>query len=255
MPFKSQDLLRYFARSQSVFPHTGNDVGSMEKLSVLSSPLKLPKVKDDCVALTTKEEITLRSTLLMLGLHYSWRTGSLADFEKAFLFHKGELIHRVNAWLEEDPGQTTVDCLKQIAILSISESCAGNYPTAETHLNGLLTVLDMKARTSRQDETLDRLILLAHHFASAVKSRLRTAPSIEDTDQARIWQLSFTVLSENLVALRLIPYYFPRYDRTPKSRIDAHGVISALQRITEAEINRTGETNAHYLHDGDLASE
>lgn len=57
----------------------------------------------------------------MAGLHYSWRTGGLFDFEKSFLFHKGELIHRVNAWLVEDPGQISVDCLKQIAILSISE--------------------------------------------------------------------------------------------------------------------------------------
>lgn len=37
--------------------------------------------------------------------------------------------------------------------------------------------------------------------------------------------------------------------------VDARGVIGALQSITEAVVNRTGAANAHYLHNGDLASE
>ena len=57
----------------------------------------------------------------MAALHYSWKTGSLNDYENTFLHHKGESIRLVNEWLGHPDARTSAACMKLIATLSVTE--------------------------------------------------------------------------------------------------------------------------------------
>ncbi len=80
-----------------------------------------------------KEPISLQSTLLIAALHYSWRIGTLQDFDMTFLHHKAELFRTINASITKEAGNLSTVALKLIAILSLTE--------ASKILNGLF--LDM----------------------------------------------------------------------------------------------------------------
>ncbi|VUC28779.1 unnamed protein product [Clonostachys rosea] len=221
--------------------------------------------EEDCIALTMAEPTYFRSTLMLAGLHYMWKVGGFQEFEKSVLFHKQQLIKLVNCWLLGDIKIITSKQLKLIAILSIAESCVGNYPVAEAHLSGLLSLLEMRQEIScpsdmrpgspKQEEALERLILVAHHFASAVKSRL-THTLAGDSNYASIWQRSFTGMSENLVALRLIPFYLQENRPLITEPIIAAKVINALRGLTEAVRKRRINDGApHVVHDPSYANE
>ncbi|CAG9936360.1 unnamed protein product [Clonostachys rosea f. rosea IK726] len=221
--------------------------------------------EEDCIALTMAEPTYFRSTLMLAGLHYMWKVGAFQEFEKSVLFHKQQLIQLVNSWLLGDVSLITSKQLKLIAILSIAESCVGNYPVAEAHLSGLLSLIEMRQESMcssnispespEQEEALERLILVAHHFASAVKSRL-THTLAGDINYASIWQRSFTGMSENLVALRQIPFYLQENRPLMTHPIMAVKVIDALRGLTEAVRKRRVNDGApHVVHDPSYANE
>ena len=63
----------------------------------------------------------LRSTLLIAGLHYSWNTGRIEEFELAFLFHKVESIRSINKLLADADAKTATLCVRQIVTLCLAE--------------------------------------------------------------------------------------------------------------------------------------
>ncbi|KAH8898050.1 hypothetical protein GQ53DRAFT_837066 [Thozetella sp. PMI_491] len=283
MPFNSGQLFHYSDLSsddnQSDSPprsgsHDGPPVpasSSQKEWSGVNTPLGIPSnifapgdpKSDWSLDLSTvgQDPTAFRSTLLMAALHYSWRTGSLQDYENTFLYYKGESIRLVNEWLHSPDGRTSSACMKLIATLSVTESCIGNFPAADAHLDGLLTLLDMKEaerRTSgsspddedQDDEVLQRLILVAHNFARAVKSRLAEGLS-RQVDLFDIWQKSFSGLAENLTALRVIPFYFTTSPALRVAReIDVEPAIDALRSITRAMMHRSSrpQTSHHAVY-------
>ncbi|CAH0051887.1 unnamed protein product [Clonostachys solani] len=264
MPFKSQELLHYFLGAETFLDNaasqaTANRTVLLETVQIQERP------EHDCVALTMAEPTYFRSTLMLAGLHYMWKVGAFRKFEKSVLFHKQQLIQLVNSWLLGDLKLITSKQLKLIAILSIAESCVGNYPVAEAHLSGLLSLIEMRQENTcpgnirpdspEQEEALERLILVAHHFASAVKSRL-THTLAGDSNYASIWQRSFTGMSENLVALRQIPFYLQENRPLITHPIMAVKVIDALRGLTEAVRKRRVNDGApHVVHDPSYANE
>ncbi|CAG9985012.1 unnamed protein product [Clonostachys byssicola] len=283
MPFKSQELLHYCTKacmtliSGTVSDHSSLVLGAETLLNNAASRatpnraqfLETGQIQwrpeDDCIALTMAEPTYFRSTLMLAGLHYMWKVGAFQEFEKSVLFHKQQLIQLVNSWLLGDIKLITSKQLKLIAILSITESCVGNYPVAEAHLSGLLSLIEMRQEnrcpdnirpeSPEQEEALERLILVAHHFASAVKSRL-THTLAGDINYASIWQRSFTGIPENLVALRQIPFYLQENRPLITHPIMAVKVIDALRGLTEAVRKRRVNDGApHVVHDPSLAND
>ncbi|KAK7217774.1 hypothetical protein V2G26_005777 [Clonostachys chloroleuca] len=264
MPFRSQELLHYFFGAETLLNNAASRATPNRTL-LLETGQTQGHPKEDCIALTMAEPIYFRSTLMLAGLHYMWKVGAFQEFEKSVLFHKQQLIQHVNSWILGDIKLITSKQLKLIAILSIAESCVGNYPVAEAHLSGLLSLIEMRREnrcssdirpeSPEQEEALERLILVAHHFASAVKSRL-THTLAGDIDYASIWQRSFTGMSENLVALRQIPFYLQENRPLMTHPIMVVKVIDALRGLTEAVRKRRVNDGApHVVHDPSFANE
>ena len=68
--------------------------------------------------------------LIVAGLHFAWKTGNFAEFEKTFLFHRGESIRLASKFLGHGSTRTSRDCMKLVAALSlveVGEICTAMY--------------------------------------------------------------------------------------------------------------------------------
>ncbi len=104
------------------------------------------------------------------------------------------------------------------------------------------------AKRTGADETFR-----AYNFSSAVKSRL-TDTLAADGDYARVWQTSFSGLPENLVGLRLMPFYFPKDVPIRNRVVDVTGVVEALRGITGAVGRRQRSGISHHVLNEEFAS-
>jgi hypothetical protein len=93
----------------------------------------------------------------------------------------------------------------------------------------------------------------AHHFASAVKSRIIEAQTqhIENLD---IWQRSFTSLFGNLAAMRLIPFYFPYISSFKNRPVESDHAVLAMRRLTLALRDKAHPDSAHYVVQSGMAN-
>ncbi|KAL3469793.1 hypothetical protein BJX99DRAFT_240624 [Aspergillus californicus] len=240
MPFRSRELYHYFFQTGAAFAVAPSDP------------------KDDCIALATLDEHALRSTILIAGIHYSWNTGTLQAFESAFLFHKVESIRIINKWLGIASSKVFLVCVRQILTICLTESCLGNIPAAETHLNGTMALFDSREQVRSTSGNIDyiegelanRYLILTSCFVLILKSRLedfilfREAQGIGRNDDGssaealRLMQLWHGMekggLERRLKAMRMFPYFFslPPMNRRPKM-IDAAPIIDALRNMTE----------------------
>ena len=75
------------------------------------------------VALSTKEPVAFRNMLIIAALHFSFESGAFGNFEKTFLFHRGESIRLANDLLGKCGSRTSRGCMKLIAALCLVEVC------------------------------------------------------------------------------------------------------------------------------------
>jgi hypothetical protein len=75
-----------------------------------------------------------------------------------------------------------------------------------------------------------------------------------DVDYANIWNRSFTSMSGNLAALRLVPYYLTMELQPLRNEVDARPTIEAMRNMTRAASKRHTTNHRHHVR-GDLASE
>ncbi|KAH7304784.1 hypothetical protein B0I35DRAFT_444910 [Stachybotrys elegans] len=262
MPYKSQELLRYFFSCDTTLdsPRSQSPVriSKMLKQTARKGP-----GRPDVLSAAIRDRISLQSALVVAATHYSWNTGNWTQFEKSALFHKSELLHLVNSQLAQGPLKLSTDTLKLIAILSLSESTIGNYTLAETHLRGLLMILHLREThsprvTYDEDEVVERLIIVAHNFYSAIthdtystiKNRLcKTLPDFADFSDA--WGKECTSIDENLVGLRLLPFYFSRHIGPKHNDMNGWPVIDAMRMMTEALTRSYCSNPLHRARDGE----
>ncbi|KAL5334974.1 hypothetical protein BJX70DRAFT_391011 [Aspergillus crustosus] len=235
MPFKSRELYHYFHQTGSVFAVAPEE----------------PKY--DCIALASQDEHSLRSMILIAGIHYSWNTGKMEAYESAFLFHKLESIRIINTWLTSFNSKRFVLCVRQILTICLAEACLGNITAAETHLNGIMALFDSREQTDTasnsiddiEDELADRYLLLTSCFVLALKSRLEDfilfratqgiAPNHDPLTLMKTWhELEYGGLVTRLKAMYMFPHFFslPPANRRP-NMIDAVSIIDCLRTITE----------------------
>ncbi|KAH7316807.1 hypothetical protein B0I35DRAFT_263941 [Stachybotrys elegans] len=266
MPFRSHELLKYFLEADTV-PNFGTECAVDQNIwnhpVFAEMPLVVPK--DEWITRARNDPATLRCTLLLGSMHYVWKVGEFKDFGKSFFFHKMELIRHTNTLLSGDVLKITPQSLKLIAILSVIESCVGNFPLAEAHLDGLLTVLEMREKrisaegrdpAEEEDEILERLLLTAHHFIGAVRSRIKQTYRGE-ADADNIWHTSFSGLPENLAGIRIFPYYLLSDPLELNVPMDVHACVETMKQMTIA-VNRRSRIcsvdKAHHVVDESLAS-
>ncbi|KAB5518855.1 hypothetical protein GE09DRAFT_1208189 [Coniochaeta sp. 2T2.1] len=205
----------------------------------------------------------LRSTLIIAGLHYAWNTGNLQSFEPTFLFHKVESIRTVNDWMQTRDAAQAAVAVRQVLTLGFAECCLGNLPAAESHLHGLMALLDIAdpvggGRIGEDEvdrELADRYLILCQNFLHGKKSRFgkprpRTTSNNssprpgtgteEDTENSAVMdrmraahQTEPGGIDNQLKSLTKFPHFFapPPRGRKPVD-IDAASVVEILRDIT-----------------------
>ncbi|KAH8893660.1 hypothetical protein GQ53DRAFT_821592 [Thozetella sp. PMI_491] len=85
-----------------------------------------------------------RGVVLLAALHFRWSTGDLGDFESTYVTTKIECIRTVNRLLgcPKEDHDAIRSRFSLVATLCLVESCSRNLAAAETHLEGLLVLLE-----------------------------------------------------------------------------------------------------------------
>ncbi|PCG97120.1 Hypothetical protein PENO1_064800 [Penicillium occitanis (nom. inval.)] len=249
MPFKSKELFHYFYHAGSTL---GNVPGTQKFITA--------NIHDPYV---------FRNTLLIAGLHYAWNIGDLATFDSTFLFHKVQSIRTINAWIEECSSSSLTLCVRHIATLCVVECCLGDFATAETHLNGLMLLLDTKGayemvpRTPKEDlerEFAERyLIILKSRFDDFMVSNLSRVPSSKHMDTKEVahliheWHMHEVVgIAPRLRAMNMFPSFLSPIDEGVQSQhVDVEPILCCMREITAAYDSRYSEAE----HGTDRASQ
>ncbi|KAH8890060.1 hypothetical protein GQ53DRAFT_688840 [Thozetella sp. PMI_491] len=242
MPFRSKELLHYFHQAGVAFGVAPDDP------------------KEDCLAQAALDQHSLRNALVIAGMHYAWNTGSLKAHSPAFFHHKVETIRAVNSWLADCGPKDVNSCTRLICTLSFIEGCLGNMEAAETHLNGLMSFLDLREqdtqivtdRDAMDNELANRYLLMVACFLQQLKTRLRDFLSLYVGDDAerRLAEMSseevmyFTDLKHKAevggLELRLKTIrHFPHFFNLPPGpftlqKVDATPLIEGIRTVTDA---------------------
>ncbi|OKL56627.1 hypothetical protein UA08_08213 [Talaromyces atroroseus] len=200
-----------------------------------------------------------RNILLIAGLHYAWNVGNLSSFDSTFLFHKVQSIRTINTWIENRTSSSLTLCVRHIATLCVVECCLGNFSTAETHLDGLMLLLDSKEAygtipsTPKEDldeEFTERYLIMAFNLVHSLKSRfddfvistLNPTLYSRHMDPKEIAHLihqwhtqEVTGILPRLRAMNLFPSFLsPISPEVQIKKIDVQPILGCMQEITDA---------------------
>ncbi|KAH7127398.1 hypothetical protein EDB81DRAFT_871898 [Dactylonectria macrodidyma] len=236
MPFKSRELLHYFHQAT----HTSNNNSEPKDTDILAALVQHPH--------------TLRNTLLVAGMHYAWKARGLQAYELTFLFHKIETIRLLNDWVENSQSDDLMSVVQHIATLCFIECSLGNIPAAETHLEGLVTVVDLHRplnydlddQIEVNDELINRYLILSWHSVHVLKSRVEGSKTLrkifgptKTTQFSKMISLLHQWRSQDigsfetlLKTIRLLPYFGALPATTPFRPIDGLPMIECLRVLT-----------------------
>uniref|UniRef100_A0A0B7KQR0 Uncharacterized protein n=1 Tax=Bionectria ochroleuca TaxID=29856 RepID=A0A0B7KQR0_BIOOC len=136
MVFKSRQLLDYFHHLR-------------DKFSICTQG------EMDILPFIIQNSDALQDTLLVAGLHYTLATGDIRTYDSTVLFHKVETIRSINKRLETPRSTGFTTLVRRIATLCLVECSFGNMATAETHFEGLLSILDLHLQDGKLDTPMD----------------------------------------------------------------------------------------------------
>ncbi|KAH7239690.1 hypothetical protein B0J15DRAFT_569038 [Fusarium solani] len=239
MPLKSKELFHYFyvADQQSGVPHKDQ--------------------RRDCLSFVTNNPHAFRSALIIASLHFVWNKGDLQQFKSTFLVHKVHAIRMVNEWMATKDSSLFTSIVRQVATLCFAELCFADVISAETHLIGIMSLLDHKKQLSRplteedliEQELADRYFVFTYTCFVGFKSRLieylrRVDPTGNvyniTPNEAMALTSSFLqseaptgALAIKLAALRLLPSFFnPMPAGVKMADIDGYYTILAMRELT-----------------------
>lgn len=237
MPFKSKELLHYFHQSLDAFDSSS----SPKKTNILPFVVHHPDA--------------LRNTMLVAGTHYAWIVGDMRAYEPAFLHHKIETIKLLNEWLENPLSDSFTTVMRNIATLCLTECSLGNMAAAETHLDGLMTIMDLhrplegnlSAHTGFDEELAYRYLIMTYHSVHGIKGRIHGSETLtnmlsgqKSVDFPKLVSLlhrwhekDIGCLEERLKAMGLFPFFFGALP--PKAKfhdIDGLPMVECLRTLT-----------------------
>ncbi|KAH8879788.1 hypothetical protein GQ53DRAFT_24048 [Thozetella sp. PMI_491] len=238
MPFRSRHLMHYFLALYNDHP---------------ASPI-------NCISLASKDPILFRSLLLVTASYYAWNRRGLWDLEPTYLFHMSQCIRQLKTWLADpkpESAKPMLPLMKLTACLSISESFVGNAEASKTHLDGLITMLEIwrrRSATKRRvvwsedpsqatlDELAERFTMVSFDFSTGMNTHRREERSGQFAldgrridPEMRQWRTDLLGHDERLAAARQILHFFivPQDETETHCIIDATPSIEALRRTTE----------------------
>ncbi|KAI5455990.1 hypothetical protein BGZ63DRAFT_367804 [Mariannaea sp. PMI_226] len=222
----------------------------------------LLRLWDSSLALTIQNPNAFRSSLLIAALHYTWNAGSLRSYESTFLFHKVDAMQLINEWLGSPSPKLVTTCIREICTLAFAECCLGDVQTADTHIDGLMRMMDLhrpitsviQPKLGLEDELANRYFLLTYNFVHGVKSRIhdlvgndfKSIPA-DIEDLMHKWHVEEKDgLETRLQSMRLFPSFFNvPPDGTNLQLVDGFPFVECLRKFTmmttlrkQAEMNQ-----------------
>ncbi|KAM0201922.1 hypothetical protein ACHAQI_011123 [Fusarium lateritium] len=211
----------------------------------------------DCLTRLVDDPGALRSAILLAGMHFSFQYGDLALFESTFLFHKLEVMQMINQWIASRDSKLKAEIIRHMATLAFTEICQGELLAAETHISGILALIDTgrdnsggqnpSARSTDQ-ELANRYFVMSYSYLCGLKSLLGGINRIEGyasnlddlpghriVEMSNVWHRNEGVesLALKLQAIRLFPYFFsPLPHGAQLGNADVYGIIETLRAFT-----------------------
>ncbi|VUC21288.1 unnamed protein product [Clonostachys rosea] len=206
------------------------------------------------LSLTIHDPDSLRNTLLIAGLHYTWRVGDMRGYEQTYLFHKGKTIQQVNESLAaRNTSSRFLHLIWGISTLCLIECSLGNTSVAEMHRDGLVSLMDMKyPRTYRenmpisQDELLayQNLIYILHSIKSRIKGSKKLLCHIKSggaADSPKLISLLKQWNAQGIGSLDMlmktmlfIPFFQASSTEACFGNVDASSIIVSLRMLTDS---------------------
>ncbi|KAF4943184.1 hypothetical protein FGADI_13573, partial [Fusarium gaditjirri] len=243
MPLRSHELFQYLFESSRTLKKTPKVHGTEYLSRMIDNPCGL------------------RSAILMAGMHFSFQFGDLATFESTFLYHKIEVMHVINRWIASGDYKLEAAIIREMATLAFTEACHGELVAAETHISGILALIET-ARPERKDPTCsdccstdrelaNRYFVMSYVYIGGLKSLLsgicRTGGHGSSLDAvpgrnlvklSHTWHMSEAMenLGFKLQAIRLFPFFFsPLPQGARLNNADGQVIINSVREFTAAQ--------------------
>ncbi|SPO06801.1 uncharacterized protein DNG_09495 [Cephalotrichum gorgonifer] len=205
-------------------------------------------MKVDGAGLSLQYPIAFQSTLLMATSHYTWTRGSLLPFKEAILAYNLATIRTVNVALR-DPN-----------LWNRGEyCCGGNLAAAETHLVGLVSLLNARLMEGRvrlegsgvdgDEELTDRCVILFAAFMGCIYSRVKfyheNPAVIEVLDHCH--ERDVNGFPTRLAIFRSIPAFFilPATSSSLQQPVDVSRLLDSIRQMTrESDVIRSSEDDS-----------
>ncbi|EWG51692.1 hypothetical protein FVEG_10594 [Fusarium verticillioides 7600] len=243
MPLRSHELFQYL----------------FESSRTLKTTKKVPGT--EYLARITDNPCALRSAILMAGMHFSFQFGDLATFESTFLYHKIEVMRVINRWIASGDYKLEAAIIREMATLAFTEACHGELVAAETHISGILALIETarpdKSDPTRSDccstdrELANRYFVMSYVYITGLKSLLsgicRTGGHGNSLDAipgrnllklSHTWHMSEAMenLGLKLQAIRLFPFFFsPLSQGARLNNADGQVIINSIRDFTAAQ--------------------
>ncbi|CAG9955358.1 unnamed protein product [Clonostachys rosea f. rosea IK726] len=236
MSFKSRKLLHYFQHLRvdfETYPE-GMETG--------------------CLSALAHNPAALRDTLLVAGMHYIIRTGDVKTYGSTFLFHKIEIIRQINECLVNQHKEQFIDVTRRIATMCLVESTLGNHVTAETHFQGLVSLLCtyqpantiLGTQVPVNEEQTYRTCNIIHAVRSRMAESARVMQMMEMPEPANLeeyvttlhaWfsqaSIETTTLQVLLTAISMLPSFFTQVPSvTAFCHVESLPFIDCLRSFT-----------------------
>ncbi|KAF5575812.1 sterol regulatory element-binding ECM22 [Fusarium pseudocircinatum] len=261
MPLKSHELFQYLFESSRTLKTTQKAPGTEYLARMIDNPC------------------ALRSAILMAGMHFSFQFGALATFESTFLYHKIEVMRVINRWIASGDYKLEAAIIREMATLAFTEACHGELVAAETHISGILALIET-ARPDKSDpirsdccstdrELANRYFVMSYVYITGLKSLLsgicRTGGHGNSLDAipgrnllklSHTWHTSEAMenLGLKLQAIRLFPFFFsPLPQGARLNNADGQVIISSIRDFTAAQdhvFKNTGQETADGKFEG-----
>ncbi|KAF4345178.1 sterol regulatory element-binding ECM22 [Fusarium beomiforme] len=183
----------------------------------------------------------LRSAILMAGMHFSFQFGDLSAFESTFLFHKIEVMRTINRWIATRDYKLEAAIIREMATLAFTEACHGELVAAETHISGILALIET-ARVDKSDPNRSYVYLTGlKSLLSGIcrtgghGSSLDAVPGRKLLKLSHSWHMSEARenLGLKLLAIRLFPFFFsPLPQGAQLNNADGQIIINSTRDFT-----------------------
>ncbi|KAJ4017679.1 hypothetical protein NW752_001588 [Fusarium irregulare] len=220
----------------------------------------------------TDDSFALRSTMLFAGMHFWYEYGNLEPFETTFLHHRVQVMSYIKTWIAADSHKCDTLIIRLMATLVFTEICNGEMLAAQTHVGGILAIIENAdknrdyeelAPRSTDQELSYRYLGMAYAYIYGLNNLLRgicrfgsskpVYTAKELVQMIYTWHKAGAVESWTLKlgVLRLFPFFLsPLPHRATLNNADGRSLVKFLRQFTSEIEDVTSERSIISANEG-----